>query len=159
MRVGFFIRHTRPGNPDVLTSNERPALNLLVFCCLALVPSLVFVSCTHHLHIKLVWECCFGNKNCWRVLVKRVSFSEGNEWFWNQVCSAKSDKWIVFTSNTGCIGVGWWLLECMKMICQVLNKRGYGLISCLQLKVNALHLILQCASSTLNCITALLSLL
>lgn len=75
------------------------------------------------------------------------------------MCSVKSDKWIVFSSNTGYIGVGWWLLECTKMVCQVLNKRGYGLVSCLQQKVNALHLMLQCAPSTLNCITAFLSLL
>ena len=54
MRVGFVIRYSRPGNPDVLTSKERPALNLPVCCCLALVPSLVCVSCTHRLPIELV---------------------------------------------------------------------------------------------------------
>jgi hypothetical protein len=44
------------------------------------------------------------------------------------------------------------------MFCEVLNKRGYILIMCLQTKANAVHLCSECALSNINCVTAFLSL-
>lgn len=73
-------------------------------------------------------------------------------------CSVLSVKWIIFSSNTAHIRVGWWLLECIKVFCQVLNKRGYGLIICLKPKVNAVYLSSECAPSNPNCVTASLGL-